>query len=668
MIIFIIFLTLVGTLIPGLLGRYLGVNASKWWTIIILMIIWCLSLIIFYEIMTKNKYYNLNMGEIILDNKFDINQNYIVNELTVELLIPVSTVSLMVHIYSTGYMGHDPNQQRFFSSISLFTAFMIILIMGGNFYILFVGWEMIGVASYILIGFWHTSINNVKSSVSALLMNKIGDYFLTVAIISIQINMGSINFNILNNFVSTTPYWILTWISVCILIGAMAKSAQILLHTWLLLSMAGPTPVSALLHAACLVCAGIYLLLRTSSIIQSNLAKVVMWIGGFTTIIAGWIATCQNDIKKIIALSTMSQLGMMFLAVGLNSSTEGGFHLYTHAMYKALLFMVAGSVIHATSQESQDIRTLGGYVSYIPITYIGFMIGSLTLMAIPGLSGFYSKDLIIESALTLSFANGLGIYIIAMLSAILTGIYSIKLMNKIFFTESNAPKKSYTMISEWNLGMIVPIGILILGSIFLGYMTKDFFIGQGTSSIAYKTSPNWNYLIETEFLTPLFYKVNILIASIVIIIVYLLLSNGQTRARNLNKFIWNRIWVVYYTILNKKALIDNFYNNNILHPLMKLTEWYSNNIDFGLLYVVGPEGIKAGLQNNMTPRLFARYEDTTEEDAIEIPLIKERRMKKYHINIISTIKWVLLIGVINILKTYSQYWLVAIILISIFLN
>lgn len=549
--------------------------------------------------MVNNIIYSINLGTWINVDNINIEWAFIIDELSVSLLLPICLVSTLVHLYATGYMSHDPYQQRFFSILSLFTGFMIILVTGSNYAILFVGWELIGVASYLLISHWYTVINAIKSGLSSLLVNKFGDTFLTIGLLLMMITFGSLNFSTVFSLSQYINSDIITLIMLCLLIGTIAKSAQLGLHIWLLYSMAGPTPVSALLHAACLVCAGIYLLLRSCYLLEYTpiILLLILWIGGLTTLIAGIIAIVSNDMKKIIALSTMSQLGLMVLAIGLSNYNASIYHLFTHAMFKALLFMSAGSIIHSIVTESQDIRTFGGLSKFTPITYICMLIGSLSLMAIPGLSGFYSKDIIIESSYGIYNISGYIVYWFALISATLTTIYSFRLIYLVFFSIPNANKYSYYIVHEFNLPLILPMVILAILSIFIGYWTRDFYLGMGTPFNSLFTHPNHLSLIETEFNLPLYIKLLPLFLTIFFVCFILFIYEFNYKLLppyfNLHKLnsLSDYLFINYYTYTNTKFMLDNLFNNQILRSSLYFGYYLNNYLDKGLLYIYGPQGL-----------------------------------------------------------------------------
>ncbi len=597
MILITIFLPILGSLISGLLGRWLG---YKWSGIIatISIIIPCiLSYYLYIDVIMYNNIYNINISKWIYIEYLQIDWSFIIDELTVSMLIPILTISSLVHIYALGYMSHDPHQPRFFSILAMFTGFMVILVTGDNYLVMFVGWEFIGLASYLLISFWYTRLSAMKSALSALLMNKFGDTFLSLGLIIIIWTFGTLNYNsifALTQYINTD---ILNLIMLCFVIGATSKSAQLGLHTWLLSSMEGPTPVSALLHAACLVCAGIYLLIRSSYILEYSptILLLCLWLGGLTTIIAGIIAITTNDIKKIIALSTMSQLGLMVVAIGLSAYNISLFHLFCHAMFKALLFMSAGSIIHSVISESQDIRTYGGFIHYLPVTYISILIASLSLMAFPGLTGFYSKDIIIESTLGVYTISGFIVYWLSLSSATLTTLYSIRLLYLVFYNIPNNNKFIYHNLHESSWFMLIPMIILSFASIFIGYITRDIYLGFGSPFNSIFIHPNNLSIIDTELsLTSemgylnLIFKLLPLILTILGTLFILILYEFKYSLIYIynNKLLYN-----IYVYLNSKFMFDQLLNNFILRSNLSFGYNLNQFIDKGTLQILGPRGI-----------------------------------------------------------------------------
>lgn len=526
----------------------------------------------------------LNVEYLVVDWSFTI------DKLSVSMLVPVVTVSFLVHLYSVSYMSHDPHQQRFFSYLSMFTFAMIVLVTGDNYLILFVGWEFIGVASYLLISFWFTRFNAVKSGLSALLINRFGDALLVLGLSYLVLVTGSVNYNTVFALGSYLDVNMITVILICFLVASMAKSAQLGLHSWLLLAMEGPTPVSSLLHAACLVIAGVFLLMRSSPLLEYTpiVLLLILWLGGLSTLISGLIAMVSNDIKKIIALSTMSQVGIMMIAIGVSCYNLALFHLICHSFFKALLFMSAGSVIHSIISEYQDIRMYGGFRQFIPLAYTCIFIASLSLMAIPGLTGFYSKDIIIESMYGEYTFSGFIIYWFALISATCTSLYSIRLIYYTFLNNPNSPKYIYINLKENDIVLITPMIILTILSIFGGYLLRDIYLGMGSPFNELFIHPNNLSLIETEFSLPSILKVLPLITGLggglILLLIYefnyslFLVYNNK----NLSKL---------YSFFNQKIMFDQLLNNLILRSGLNIGWLLNVHIDRGILQLFGPLGL-----------------------------------------------------------------------------
>nr|YP_003127034.1 Nad5p [Brettanomyces custersianus]ACU32817.1 Nad5p [Brettanomyces custersianus] len=589
----IVFSTVIGSLISGFLGRYIGVKWSR--RIVCLSVIMSLvaTYILYFEVMIQdNEYRNIIMSWISVDY-LNIDWGFLIDKVSVSILIPVVTISCLVHIYAVVYMGHDPHQQRFFSYLSFFTFGMIVLVTGDNLLILFLGWELIGVASYLLISFWFTRITAAKSGLNSLLMNRFGDTFFVIGLGLIVYLVGSLNFDTLfslNAYLSTD---MLTIILICLLLGCASKSVQFGLHTWLLNSMEGPTPVSSLLHAACLVIAGIYLLVRCSYIIEySPVALIIILVlGGITTLVSGLMAVTANDVKRIVALSTMSQVGIMMLGVGISAYNLAIFHVICHSFFKALLFMSAGAIIHAVANGYQDIRTYGGFLKFLPLTYVCVFIASLSLMALPGLTGYYSKDIIIETLYGSYTFTGYIIYWFALSSAVLTSIYSIRLMYYVFFNRPNDPKYIYMHLTENPTLMYIPMSILALLSIFVGYLAKDLYLGLGTPIYNYVfIHPNNLAAIDTEFSLNSYIKLLPLICSVILctilVIMYELFYNKL--------FVYNHhLFKTIYSFFNQKLYYDQILNNYGFRSWLYISYLLNTYIDKGVLIFLGPYGLSS---------------------------------------------------------------------------
>ncbi len=399
----LIFLPLVASFVAGFFGRTIGDKKSQLITCSAVTISAFISIYYFFDVALGKQIYNYKIFNWISSDKLILNWSIYIDTLTSVMLVVVTSVSALVHIYSIGYMSHDPDKPRFMSYLSLFTFMMLMLVTSDNFLQLFFGWEGVGLASYLLIGFWFKKPSANAAAIKAFVVNRVGDFGLAIGIFLLFKYLGTLNFSEVFQQISTLQNEklsmlgmegsLITFICVFLFIGAMGKSAQIVLHTWLPDAMEGPTPVSALIHAATMVTAGVFLVVRCSPIFEySQFAlNLIVFIGATTAFFAATIGLVQNDIKRVIAYSTCSQLGYMFFAAGLGAYHIAIFHLFTHAFFKALLFLGAGSVIHAFHEE-QDMRNMGGVWKKIPYTYALMIVGTLALTGFPFLAGFYSKD------------------------------------------------------------------------------------------------------------------------------------------------------------------------------------------------------------------------------------------------------------------------------------
>jgi proton-translocating NADH-quinone oxidoreductase chain L len=498
----IIFLPLLSFCGIALFGRKFGVYGSIIFSCINILISLIFSIIIFFKISFQYIFYT-EVWQWLSLSGFNIFFSLRYDSLTSIMFLVVTFVSACVHIYSSVYMYADPFLSRFMSYLSLFTFFMLLLVSSANFLVLFLGWEGVGLCSYLLIGFWYTRAQAGKAATKAFLINKIGDLFLLSGISLIAANFHTLEFATLNVLIPFYPNSLIEIISVFLFIGAVGKSAQIGLHTWLPDAMEGPTPVSALIHAATMVTAGVFLIIRSSFLFEYAprfLLIIAVW-GGITALISGTIGSVQNDIKKIIAYSTCSQLGYMTLVCGLSNYNLSLFHLFNHAFFKALLFLSAGSIIHLLNNE-QDIRKIGGLAKLSPFIYINMLIASLALAGFPFLSGFYSKDLIIETSITKIWVGNQFIFWLALTSALLTAVYSFRLLEQVFWNNFNGFKIIILKHIKMTKIEIIILTSLALLSLFSGYLFKDIFSGLGSNyfnSFVIILPSNWNF-IELEFL------------------------------------------------------------------------------------------------------------------------------------------------------------------------
>jgi NADH-ubiquinone oxidoreductase chain 5 len=595
----LIILPLLASIISGFFGRKIGVSGAQWITCSSVIITTMLAITVFFEVGFNNIPVTIKLFRWVDSESLNIFWAFNFDSLTVSMLIPVLIISSLVHIYSIGYMSHDPHNQRFFSYLSLFTFMMIILVTANNFLLMFVGWEGVGVCSYLLVSFWFTRIAANQSSISAFLTNRVGDCFLTIGMFAILWSFGNIDYSTVFSLAPFMSENIIILIGICLLIGAMAKSSQIGLHVWLPMAMEGPTPVSALIHAATMVTAGVYLLMRSSPLIEysSTVLMLCLWIGAITTVFSSLIGLFQQDIKKVIAYSTMSQLGMMVIAVGLSSYNIALFHLVNHAFYKGLLFLAAGSVIHAVA-DNQDFRRYGGLKVFLPLTYSVMLIASLSLVAFPFMTGFYSKDFILESAYGQFYFSSTAVYVIAVIGAMFTTLYSVKVLYLTFLTNPNGPLINYKNAHEGDIFMSIPLIILAIFSIFFGYITKDLFIGLGTGFFidnAIFIHPSHEIMLETEFAVPVLFKMLPLFFTIILSILSIIYSEFLPKA--LISFKFSRVGYNIFSFFNQRFLIELFYNTYITDLILKLGGQTTKILDKGSVEYIGPFGLELGLTN-----------------------------------------------------------------------
>ena len=599
----IIFLPLVGAIISGFFGKFLGSRNSEILTSLFVSISSIFSFLIFYKVFNDGYTNNLDIFTWINSGTFNVNWSIKIDALSSVMLVVVTLVSSIVHVYSIGYMSRDPHKQRFMSYLSLFTFSMLMLVTSDNFLQLFFGWEGVGLCSYLLIGFWFKKENANSAAIKAFVVNRVGDFGFALGIFLIFYLFGTVNYSEVFELIPQSLDKKLSFLGInfnainliCILlfIGAMGKSAQLFLHTWLPDAMEGPTPVSALIHAATMVTAGVFLVVRCSPIYEySPLALNLITIVGMTTaFFAATVALAQDDIKKIIAYSTCSQLGYMFFAVGVGAYNVAMFHLFTHAFFKALLFLGSGSVIHSFKDE-QNINLMGGVWKKLPYTWILMVIGTLALTGFPFLSGFYSKDAIIEFAYLRGntvgyFAAGIGVF-----TALLTSVYSWRLMFKTFHGKYNNKKLNISSMHESPMVMIIPLIILAIGAIFSGFLFKDLFIGIESSSNFWKNSiffleplsqdhpPSWFI-----FLTPILVILSIPAAY------YMFVKNINITNEIVNGNL------PLYNFLKNKWYFDELYDYLFVNPSKNIGLYFWKKIDLRFIDRFGPDGISNLIKN-----------------------------------------------------------------------
>ena len=595
----IIILPLLGSIVSGFFGRKIGVSGAQIITCICVIITTFLAITAFFEVGINNISTSIYLFRWIDSEALNVLWSFNFDSLTVSMLIPVLIVSSLVHIYSIGYMSHDPHNQRFFSYLSLFTFMMIILVTSNNFLLMFVGWEGVGICSYLLVSFWFTRIAANQSSISALLTNRVGDCFLTIGMFAILWSFGNIDYATVFSLAPFVNENIVTIIGICLLIGAMAKSSQVGLHVWLPMAMEGPTPVSALIHAATMVTAGVYLLMRASPLIEysSTVLILCLWLGAITTVFSSLIGLFQQDIKKVIAYSTMSQLGMMVIAVGLSSYNVALFHLVNHAFYKGLLFLGAGAVIHAVA-DNQDFRKYGGLRPFLPLTYSVMLIASLSLVAFPFMTGFYSKDFILESAYGEFYFSSIVVYFIATVGAMFTTLYSVKVLFLTFLTNPNGPVINYKHAHEGDIFMSLPLIILAIFSIFFGYITKDIFIGLGSDFFSDNSlfiHPTHEIMLDTEFAVPTLFKLLPLIFTISLSALAILFSEFLPKL--LINFKLTRLGYNIFGFFNQRFFIELLYNKYITGKVLIFGGQTTKYLDRGILEILGPYGLEKSFMN-----------------------------------------------------------------------
>jgi len=605
----IILLPLLGSIVSGFMGRKVGTSGSKFITCTCLILTSVLISIAYYEVGICGSIVHIDLGSWVDSELMNIKWEFYFDQLTVSLGLAVVYCSTLIHIYTIDYLSSDPHNQRFFSYLSAFTAGMLFLICGGNFFVMFIGWEAIGVVSYLLINFYFSRVQANKSAILAFTMNRGGDMLMSIGFFSIFSILGTLNYSIVFSLIPYMNETAITIISLLLLGGALAKSANIPLHSWLPGSMEAPTPVSALLHAATLVTAGIYLLLRSSPILEysSTALLIITIIGTSTAFFAATAGLLQNDLKRIIAFSTISQLGYMMMAIGLSQYNVALMHTVNHAFFKALLFLGAGAVIHSFADE-QDVRKMGGLIKFLPFTYAVMLTGTLSLLATPYLTGFYSKDLILELAFGNYSFSGMYAYILGSITAGITAFYSFRLISLVFLTYPNAPKNYYLNTHESKLFTIIPLLILAIFSIFFGYIVSDIYVGVGTDFFANSifTHPNNLTLIEAEFSLSPFIKllpaiISFIGASSAIYLYHIqphfLINLVDADASVAIAKESTALSIKIYSFLNGKYYFDILYNHLLVSKGFKLGYKISKDIDRGIIELVGPYGLSNNFYN-----------------------------------------------------------------------
>ena len=591
----IIFLPLLGFLFCFLLGKQFNYKVYQISTTSILFLCTLFSWIIFIQFINNKETEIIFILNWITSGNFIVDWSIRLDTLTAVMFIVVTTVSACVHLYSIGYMEEDPSKIRFMGYLSLFTFFMLVLVSSNNLLQMFFGWEGVGLASYLLIGFWHHKDSANKAAIKAFVVNRVGDFGYAIGIAGIFYIFGTISFDSIFSQVDqfsehqiqflSFSFPTLDFLCFLLFIGAMGKSAQLGLHTWLPDAMEGPTPVSALIHAATMVTAGVFLVARMSPLYEfatfTNL--FITFIGAATAIFAASIALTQNDIKRVIAYSTCSQLGYMFFAAGVGAYNASIFHLTTHAFFKALLFLSAGSVIHAMHHE-QDMRKMGGLFKKIPFTASMMWIGSLAIIGFPYLSGYYSKESILENAFYASNGIAYFAYLVGILTALLTAFYSWRLLFLTFHGENRSNNKTYDHAHESPLVMTAPLFILAIGSIFSGIFFADYFIGyykkEFWDNAILLTESSHKYLPLTQSLIS---KSAVAVGILVCVLIY---SNNLNRAKNLSYNL-----DPLYSLSKNKWYVDELYHKVFVLTFFKLANFFWKRGDEKTIDGLGPNGV-----------------------------------------------------------------------------
>jgi len=591
----IIFLPLIGFLFCFFLGRYFNFKISQILTTSFLFISTILSWVLFFSYIGEKDTQIIHIFNWFTSGNFVVDWSIRLDSLTTTMFIVVCSVSACVHLYSIGYMNEDPSKVRFMGYLSLFTFFMLMLVSSNNLLQMFFGWEGVGLASYLLIGFWYHKPSANNAAIKAFIVNRVGDFGYALGIAGVFYIFGSIEFDVIfNNAENFKDHNIIflglsfsTIDLLCFLlfVGAMGKSAQLGLHTWLPDAMEGPTPVSALIHAATMVTAGVFLVARMSPLfefaIYTNL--FITFIGAATAIFAATIALTQNDIKRVIAYSTCSQLGYMFFAAGLGAYNASIFHLMTHGFFKALLFLSAGSVIHAMHHE-QDMRKMGGLFKKIPITGTMMWIGSLAIIGFPYFSGYYSKESILENAYYANSSISTFAYSVGILTALLTAFYSWRLLFMTFHGKTRSDSQTFDHVHESPLVMTLPLLLLAFGSIFSGMFFANYYIGKmqyvfwGEAIILYEGKHYYLPFIQT-----LIVKGSVAIGILLAVLIYFYKNN-------LSKILVNILKPLYAISFNK-WYIDELYNLVFIKSYFFLANFFWKKGDEKIIDGYGPNGI-----------------------------------------------------------------------------
>ena len=596
--IWIVFLPLLGSLLCGLFGKTLGDRLTLFLSCSAMFGSAILSILLFSTLAVGDDVlYTVPLFPWISSGDLELQWALRVDMLSVSMLAIVSSISFLVHVYSVGYMRTDPHKPRFFCYLGLFTFCMLMLVTAGDLGQLFFGWEGVGLCSYLLIGFWHRKPSANAAAMKAFLVNRVGDIGFALGVASTFFLFGSIRFDeifmqapSLQDRVFSVfglELHALTLICILFFVGAMAKSAQLGLHTWLPDAMEGPTPVSALIHAATMVTAGVFLICRLSPLFEEAVVArhLVTYVGAFTALFAASVAITQNDIKRVVAYSTCSQLGYMFFAAGLSAYSSAMFHLMTHAFFKALLFLGAGSVIQALSHQ-QDLRKMGGLRKFLPFTYIAMLVGSLSLSGVPPLSGAFSKDAILESAWISGGQAGVLAFVLGTLSALLTALYAWRL---IFLTFHGSPRSDADMtpsVREPSLLMSVPVFLLAVGAAAAGWLAKASWVGEAQSDFWGNSLADSPRLEEHVPLAIGFLPTIMAVSGI--FLAWTMWQRNPSWPKNIAQVLYP-----FYRFLYRKWFFDELFAWLLVLPCKRSGAFLWNRIDRRTIDAFGPNGVRA---------------------------------------------------------------------------
>ena len=605
---FIVFLPLLGFLIAGLFGRSIGTTASEYITAGLVCISAVLSWVLFAQVGLDHHGHAYTAQVLPFINVGDLQVNWAlkIDTLTVVMLVVVNSVSALVHIYSRGYMADDPSKPRFFAYLSLFTFAMLMLVTSDNLVQMFFGWEGVGLASYLLIGYYYKKPSANAAAMKAFIVNRVGDFGFALGIFALFAYFGSVSFDVIFAEVGSAQgqtismlgyeFDFLTLTCLLLFMGAMGKSAQLGLHTWLPDAMEGPTPVSALIHAATMVTAGVFMVARLSPIFEYSptALTVVTIVGATTAIFAATVGLVQNDIKRVIAYSTCSQLGYMFVALGVGGYSIAVFHLFTHAFFKALLFLGAGSVIHAMHHE-QDMRYMGGLYKIIPVTYAMMIIGTLALTGFPYTAGYFSKDAVIEAAYMTQTGAGQYAFWMVLIAALFTSFYSWRLIFMTFHGRSRADAEVLSHAHESPKVMLVPLMLLAVGALLAGGVFYEYFVHHHYEDFwkgALFTGPN-NNIVEIFHDVPKLVKYSpmIMMATGFLIAFYFYIISPQTPVRLAQE------QEPLYKFLLNKWYFDELYDVLFVRPAKAIGRFLWKKGDGWLIDGFGPDGVAARVKD-----------------------------------------------------------------------